>query len=62
MKIRIEREIPIDPKYRPEVGGVYEVIGEKNDSRGKLFFIEVNGQKVGVYKRGECEVVPEAQE
>lgn len=61
MKIRIKREIPVDPKYRPEVGGIYEVIGEKNTSSGKLFFIEANGQEVGVYKRGECEVVSEAQ-
>lgn len=61
MKIRIKREIPVEPKYRPEVGGVYEVIRENVASGGRLFFIEVNGQEVGVYERGECEAVPEAQ-
>lgn len=62
MKIRIKRHIPVEERCRPIVGETYEVIREERGSTGNIFFIEVNGQEVGVFKRGECEVVPEAEE
>lgn len=52
MKIKIITEIPVSEFCQPVVGEIYEVIEETN----RLFYIEVNGTKVGVYLN-ECEVI-----
>ena len=60
MKIKITKELPTDPENRPEVGGIYEVVEkEERGDRGQIvYFIEVGGERVGVFGR-ECEVVHE---
>lgn len=62
MKIKIINEIPVEKKYKPVVGNVYDVtrVQGATQSSAPLFFIEVNGSEVGILassKARECEVV-----
>lgn len=55
MKIKIIREVPVNEKYKPKIGEVYEAVElERKRERGpKLTYeIEVNGEKVKLY---DCE-------
>lgn len=63
MKIKITKRIPVEPQHQPVVGGVYEVVQEQvgRSYEGTPHFVEVNGQRVGVW-RTECEVVTDADE
>ena len=61
MKIKITKELPVEPKYRPEVGGVYEVVRQAPGQYGTTLFIEVGGVEVGVLGR-EYEPATEAAE
>lgn len=57
MKIKILTKIPVQPHDCPLVGGIYDVTGtDQNHKGGKIYFIEVNGARVGIFAR-ECEVV-----
>lgn len=58
MKIRITKNLPISEDIRPAVGATYDVEEiEARDGRGlNLFFIRVNGERVGVFSN-ECEVI-----
>lgn len=61
MKIRITDHVPVEAHIRPAVGGVYEV--EEIDVRAaavRVYFIRVNGERVGVLAR-ECEAVREGE-
>lgn len=61
MKIKITAVVPVETKVRPIIGNTYEVIRFKYiGAYAKLFFIEVNGEEVGVYEKEECEVVNNA--
>lgn len=54
MKIKITSVIPVEELTRPVVGGVYDVIDQQRLRGGSLlFFVNVNGEKVGVYE-DEC--------
>ena len=62
MKIRIKEEIPVAGHIRPDVGGIYEVVEEeRRDHGGNVYFIEVGGERVGVFGR-ECEIIREGEE
>lgn len=57
MKIKITRNIPVEKRCKPIVGETYEVIEQQKQSPGGLlYFIKVNGERVGIYHK-ECEVV-----
>lgn len=60
MKIRITEQLPVEEHIRPKVGGIYEVVEEekRDDGARTVYFIEVGGQRVGVFGR-ECEIVRE---
>lgn len=60
MKIRIKENIPVAEHIRPTVGGIYEVVEEESRGTGNrtVYFIEVGGERVGVFSR-ECEIVRE---
>lgn len=60
MKIKITDHIPVEERIRPKVGGIYEVVEkEERDDRGHIvYFIEVGGERVGVFGR-ECEIIRE---
>lgn len=61
MKIKITTRVPVEARIRPVVGEVYEVTDyDARDRGGRVYFIEVNGERVGVLAR-ECEVVREAE-
>lgn len=61
MKIKVLVEIPVEEYTRPEVGGIYDVIESALRDHGrKIYFINVRGERVGVFDR-ECEVVQEAE-
>ena len=62
MKIKITDRIPVEEHIRPEVGGIYEVVEkEERGDRGQIvYFIEVGGERVGVFSR-ECEAIREAE-
>lgn len=61
MKIKITTRVPVEERIRPAVGEVYEVTDyDDRDSGGRVYFIEVNGERVGVLGR-ECEVVREGE-
>lgn len=56
LKIKVMQEIPVSDEIRPGVGGVYDVDGiEQRDDR-RIYFIRVNGERVGVFSV-ECEIV-----
>ena len=57
-KIRITQELPINLKFRPVKGKVYDVYAEGVQYVRKAYFIIVGGIQVGVLE-GECEVVNE---
>lgn len=57
MKIRIKTEIPVIVGIRPNVGAIYEVVEvERPPHGGNIYFIEVGGERVGVFGR-ECEII-----
>lgn len=56
LKIKILREIPVSDEVRPSVGGVYDVEDVELRDVRKIYFIRVNGERVGVFPK-ECEVV-----
>ena len=58
MKIRITKKLPISENICPVVGETYNIEEiEARDGRGlNLFFIRVNGERVGVFSN-ECEVI-----
>ena len=58
MKIKIITDIPVAPAIRPKINEVYEVVGNKWVSGRDLYFIMMNGEKVGVFSN-ECEVISE---
>lgn len=60
MKIRITEQLPVAEHIRPTVGGIYEVVEKEHRDGGRrtVYFIEVGGERVGVFGR-ECEVVHE---
>lgn len=60
MKIRIKEQLPVAEHIRPTVGGIYEVVEKecRDDGGRTVYFIEVGGERVGVFGR-ECEVVRE---
>lgn len=58
MKIRITTDLPVETKNRPKKGSVYEVEEESRQGRRKLYFVTVNGIRVGVFPN-ECEIVEE---
>lgn len=61
MKIKITKHVPVEERIRPGVGEVYEVTdSDERDRGGRVYFIEVNGERLGVLAR-ECEVVREAE-
>lgn len=61
MKIKITTSLSVEERIRPTVGGIYEVTETENRGRaGEVYFIQNNGERVGVFAR-ECEVVPEAE-
>lgn len=60
LKIKIKAPLPVEERIRPAVGGIYEVVEtEKRGRTGKIYFIQSNGERVGVFPH-ECELVPEA--
>lgn len=61
LKIKITKEIPVEKRLRPAVGGVYDVLRKEIRSAGKLYFVEVGGHEVGVFWH-ECEIISEAKE
>lgn len=56
LKIKITQKIPVSEEICPIVGETYGV--EETETRGSrtLFFIRVNGERVGVFSN-ECEVI-----
>lgn len=61
MKIKITDHVPVEERIRPSEGEVYEVTDYNDrDLGGRVYFIRVNGERVGILAR-ECEVVPEAE-
>lgn len=58
LKIRITKKLPISEDICPDVGETYNVEEiEARDGRGlNLFFVRVNGERVGVFSN-ECEVI-----
>lgn len=58
LKIRITQKLPVSEDICPVVGETYNVEEiEARDGRGlNLFFIRVNGERVGVFSN-ECEVI-----
>ncbi len=60
MKIKITEQLSVAEHIRPTVGGIYEAVEKEfRDNRNRnVYFIEVNGERVGVLDR-ECEVVHE---
>lgn len=62
MKIKITARVPVEERIRPAVGEVYEVTDcDDRDSGGRVYFIRVNGERVGILAR-ECEAVREVAE
>lgn len=57
MKIKITKNIPIEKDLRPPIGSVHEVV-ESRAEPGQIYFIEYNGEKIGIYGR-ECEIEEE---
>ena len=61
MKIKITSPLPVEERIRPTLGGIYDVTETENrKGAGELYFIQSNGERVGVFAR-ECEVVPEVE-
>lgn len=61
MKIKITTRVPVEERIRPTVGEIYEVTDYDDRGRGgRVYFIEVNGERVGILAR-ECEIVREAE-
>ena len=61
MKIKIIAQIPVEEHIRPIMGEVYEVMGTETRGRtGEIYFIEVNGERVGVFNH-ELEIVQEVE-
>lgn len=62
MKVRVISNIPVELKKRPIVGNIYEVTRSQDRPRefggGKVNFINVNGNEVGVLDR-EVEIINE---
>lgn len=61
MKIKILKNIPVLEKYKPVEGETYEVSKVDyfpNSKRVHLYFININGEPVGIYPV-ECAVVEE---
>ena len=60
MKIKIKKELPVEPENCPEVGGVYEVVRQAPGQYGPILFIKVGGVEVGVLG-GEYETVEDIE-
>lgn len=60
LKIKIKKELPVEPENCPEVGGVYEVVRQAPGQYGPILFIKVGGVEVGVL-RGEYEPAAEVE-
>lgn len=60
MKLKITTELPLEEKVKPPVGSIHEIIDyqESNFKKHKreIFFINYNGEKVGVFPH-ECEIL-----
>lgn len=62
MKIKITARVPVEERICPVVGEVYEVTDcDDRDCGGRVYFIEVKGERVGILAR-ECEFIREVAE
>lgn len=59
MKIQILTDVPVPQDIKPKIGETYEVIEKEFRGRHMVYFINVNGARVGILGR-ECKVIEEA--